>query len=194
MNSFGRIEASKILEFELEWLNYLNLSKEAGSMSSLDPWNSLITSISQTFFQWYYTIIPDHIGNLFYLKVLDLNSPIFKANDMAWILAGIQFMADLSPTHLNLITHSNIKHLDLSWNSVDGRFPSVLTNMSSLRVLYLSKNIHSSSFPLMPNLVRLELFGNEFELIEHVGIWRQCHLKELSVACHYFEYALNLQL
>ncbi|KAI3515414.1 hypothetical protein L1887_14310 [Cichorium endivia] len=34
----------------------------------------------------------------------------------------------------------------------------------------------------MPNLLELYLSENAFHRIEHVGIWRQCHLKHLSVA------------
>ncbi|KAI3515550.1 hypothetical protein L1887_14449 [Cichorium endivia] len=32
----------------------------------------------------------------------------------------------------------------------------------------------------MPNLLELDLSFNKFRQIEHLGIWRQCHLKQLS--------------
>ncbi|CAI9270100.1 unnamed protein product [Lactuca saligna] len=92
----------------------------------------------------------------------------------------------LSPPQLNFSTLSNIQRLDLSVNSFGGIFPSYLTNMSSLRVLDLSENRLNSSVPIMPNLVELDLSTNEFKQLEHVGIWRQCHLKKLSVSDNYF--------
>ncbi|PWA85694.1 leucine-rich repeat protein [Artemisia annua] len=92
----------------------------------------------------------------------------------------------LSPNHLNSTTISIIQHLDLSWNLIEGRFPFVLINMSSLLSLYLASNMLNSSVPIMPNLLRLDLSENNFEHIEDVGIWRQCHLKELTVSRNYF--------
>ncbi|PWA68880.1 leucine-rich repeat protein [Artemisia annua] len=88
----------------------------------------------------------------------------------------------LSPNHLNFTAISIIQHLDLSHNLIGRRFPSVLTNMSSLLSLDLAGNMLNSSVPIMPNLLRLDLTWNEFEHIEDVGIWRQCHLKELTVS------------
>ncbi|PWA95768.1 leucine-rich repeat protein [Artemisia annua] len=81
---------------------------------------------------------------------------------------------DLSPIHLNFSTRSNIQHLDLSKNQIEGRFPSVLSNMTSLLSLDLSSNDLNSSILFMPNLPKLDLSYNKFK---HVGIWRQCHLK-----------------
>ncbi|PWA47566.1 leucine-rich repeat protein [Artemisia annua] len=49
----------------------------------------------------------------------------------------------------------------------------------------LSSNRLNSSVPIMPNLLRLDLSSNNFEHIEDVGIWRQCHLKELTMSGNY---------
>ncbi|KAI3510144.1 hypothetical protein L1887_25675 [Cichorium endivia] len=38
----------------------------------------------------------------------------------------------------------------------------------------------------MPNLLELDLSFNQFKQIEHVGIWRQCHLKRLSASFNLF--------
>ncbi|GJV05646.1 leucine-rich repeat protein [Tanacetum coccineum] len=92
----------------------------------------------------------------------------------------------LSPNHLNATTISIIQHLDLSQNLIKGRFPSVLINMSSLLSLNLANNMLNSSVPIMPNLLRLDLSYNKFEHTEDVGIWRQCHLKELTVSYNDF--------
>ncbi|PWA72931.1 leucine-rich repeat protein [Artemisia annua] len=96
----------------------------------------------------------------------------------------------LSPNHLNFTSISIIQHLDLSQNLIGGRFPSALTNMSSLLSLDLSSNMLNSSVPIMPNLLSLDLSRNNFEHIEDVGIWRQCHLKELSVLLNHFRIKL----
>ncbi|KAL7581928.1 hypothetical protein Lser_V15G37573 [Lactuca serriola] len=92
----------------------------------------------------------------------------------------------LSSPHLNYSTLSNIQHLDLSNNPLGGIFPSFLTNMSSLEVLDLSYTMLNSSLPIMPKLLELHLSGNKFKQIEDVGIWRQCHLKQLSVTNNVF--------
>ncbi|KAI3515521.1 hypothetical protein L1887_14420 [Cichorium endivia] len=38
----------------------------------------------------------------------------------------------------------------------------------------------------MPKLVELDLSSNKFTQIEHVGIWRQCHLRQLSASYNFF--------
>ncbi|KAJ0669689.1 putative leucine-rich repeat domain superfamily [Helianthus annuus] len=58
---------------------------------------------------------------------------------------------NLSPSNQNDSTHSNIERLDLSFNQIEGRFPHVLTNMSSLLSLELSVNMLNSSIPVMPS-------------------------------------------
>nr|KAJ0192340.1 hypothetical protein LSAT_V11C800410530 [Lactuca sativa] len=88
---------------------------------------------------------------------------------------------------LNFSTLSNIQHLDLGNNPLGGIFPSFLTNMSSLRVLELSNTMLNSSLPILPKLLVLHLSSNKFKQIEHVGIWRQCHLKQLSVTDNEFD-------
>ncbi|KAL7587920.1 hypothetical protein Lser_V15G37589 [Lactuca serriola] len=93
----------------------------------------------------------------------------------------------LSSPHLNYSTLSNIQHLDLSDNPLGSIFPSVLTNMSSLEVLDLSDTMLNSSLPILPKLLVLHLSSNKFKQIEHVGIWRQCHLKRLSVTDNEFD-------
>ncbi|XP_052622645.1 receptor-like protein EIX1 [Lactuca sativa] len=93
----------------------------------------------------------------------------------------------LSSAHFNISMLSNIQHLDLSRNSIEGIFPSVFSNMSSLRVLDLSGNMLHSSVPIMANLLELDLSVNQFKNIEDVGIWRQCHLKQLFALRNPFE-------
>ncbi|XP_023762042.1 receptor-like protein EIX1 [Lactuca sativa] len=92
----------------------------------------------------------------------------------------------LSSPHLNFSTLSNIQRLDLSDNPLGGIFPSFLTNMSSLEVLDLSYTMLNSSLPIMPKLLELHLSGNKLKQIEDVGIWRECHLKQLVVVDNEF--------
>nr|XP_043619143.1 receptor-like protein 49 [Erigeron canadensis] len=94
--------------------------------------------------------------------------------------------SDLAGPHLNSSRMlPNIRRLDLSWNWIEGRFPSVLTNMSSLLALDLSGNLLDSSIPIIPSLQKLVLSHNDIQHIEHIGIWGQCHLKHLSVSENY---------
>ncbi|XP_042753707.1 receptor-like protein EIX1 [Lactuca sativa] len=93
----------------------------------------------------------------------------------------------LSFSRLNFTTLSNIQHLVLRGNSIEGPFPSFFTNMTSLRVLDLSENMLNSSVPIMPNLLELYLSSNQFKQIGDVGIWRQCHLKQLHASNNHFE-------
>ncbi|KAI7750468.1 hypothetical protein M8C21_028939, partial [Ambrosia artemisiifolia] len=94
--------------------------------------------------------------------------------------------AHFSPTYFNFSAHSHIQYLDLSLNSIEGRIPSALMNITSLKVLDLLLNSVNSSIPVMPNLLKLDVTNNNFEHIELVGIWRQCHLKELRLSANYF--------
>ncbi|KAK9067509.1 hypothetical protein SSX86_011620 [Deinandra increscens subsp. villosa] len=84
-----------------------------------------------------------------------------------------------------VIRLSNIRHLDLSHNTLSGRCIPFLANMTSLRVLDLSGIQLNSLVPVMPNLLELDLSANKFEHWEDVGIWRRCHLKQLKVSSNW---------
>ncbi|GJT57886.1 putative non-specific serine/threonine protein kinase [Tanacetum coccineum] len=136
--------------------------------------------------------LPRFLQNMTSLAFLDLSgynlSLVWNSGNMLNMIPSVSELhlshcelqkINLSPTHLNFSRHSNIQHLGLSYNKIEGRFPSFLTNMSSLLSLDLSYNNLNSSIPVMPNLLKLDLSRNNFRGIEHLGIWRQCHLKEL---------------
>ncbi|KAJ0537994.1 putative non-specific serine/threonine protein kinase [Helianthus annuus] len=127
--------------------------------------------------------LPHFFQNLTSLTFLDLS---YNNLSLAWNSVNLLHNAPFSPTYLNFSAHSNIQYLDLSWNSIGGRFPSELMNITSLKVLDLSSSSLNSSIPVMPNLLKLDVSGNKFEHIELVGIWRQCHLKELSLSFNHF--------
>ncbi|KAK9063944.1 hypothetical protein SSX86_017816 [Deinandra increscens subsp. villosa] len=143
--------------------------------------------------------LPRFLQNMTSLTFLDLSSYNLS---LAWnsvnVLNMIPSISELhlcacglhnshfSPTYLNLSLHSNIKYLDLEENSIGGRFPSELMNITSLTVLDLKFNNINSSIPVMPNLLKLDVSFNNLENIELVGIWRQCQLKELRLSSNYF--------
>ncbi|GJU40454.1 leucine-rich repeat protein, partial [Tanacetum coccineum] len=141
---------------------------------------------------------PAFFQNMTSLEFLDLSNFNFQPFLLSMIcsfpklrLSSCELRSmHLSSNHFNSTTISIIQHLDLSQNLIDGRFPSVLINMSSLLSLDLSNNMLSSSVPIMLNLRMLDLSGNNFKQIEDVGIWRQCHLKELRVSSNQFEIKL----
>ncbi|KAL7586743.1 hypothetical protein Lser_V15G40633 [Lactuca serriola] len=137
--------------------------------------------------------IPEFIGSFKQLSYLDLSgSNLSLSFNFVNLINMIPSLSELhlsscgldktflSSPHLNISKLSNIRHLDLSSNSIEGIIPSFFTNLSSLKVLYLSENKLSSSVPTMSNLLELDLSNNEFKQIEHLGIWRHCHLKHLS--------------
>ncbi|GJY76399.1 leucine-rich repeat protein [Tanacetum coccineum] len=136
--------------------------------------------------------LPRFLQNMNSLAFLDLSgynlSQAWNSENMLNMIPSVSELhlsdcelqkINFSPTYLNFSTRSNIQHLDLSWNQIEGRFPSVLTNLSSLLSLDLSYNFLNSSIPVMPKLLKLDLSGNKFGRIEDVGIWRHCHLMEL---------------
>ncbi|KAM0007681.1 putative leucine-rich repeat domain superfamily [Helianthus debilis subsp. tardiflorus] len=143
--------------------------------------------------------LPHFFQNLTSLTFLDLS---FYNLNLAWnsvnLLNMIPSLSELhlswcglhnapfSPTYLNSSAHSNLQYLDLSHNSIGGRFPSELVNITSLKVLDLLGNNLNSSIPVMPNLLKLDVSFNKFEHIELVGIWRQCHMKEMILSGNYF--------
>nr|KAJ0191938.1 hypothetical protein LSAT_V11C800410140 [Lactuca sativa] len=143
--------------------------------------------------------LPFLLQNMTFLEFLDLSwFDLSLGSNFAKLLSMIPSLSELhlsgcgldktrlSSPHLNYSTLSNIQHLDLSNNPLGGIFPSVLTNMSSLEVLDLSDTMLNSSLPILPKLLELHLSGNKFKQIEDVGIWRQGHLKQLSVTDNEF--------
>ncbi|XP_023756046.2 receptor-like protein EIX2 [Lactuca sativa] len=143
--------------------------------------------------------LPFLLQNMTFLEFLDLSwFDLSLGSNFAKLLSMIPSLSELhlsdcglhnthlSSPHLNYSTLSNIQHLDLSNNPLGGIFPSVLTNMSSLEVLDLSDTMLNSSLPIMPKLLELHLSSNKFKQIEDVGVWRQCHLKQLSVTDNEF--------
>ncbi|KAL4574958.1 hypothetical protein LXL04_021798 [Taraxacum kok-saghyz] len=135
--------------------------------------------------------LPGFFQNLSSLTFLDLSSfnlslawnfeHLLTMNPSLWELhfsdCGLD-KTQLSSPRLNFNTISNIQYLVLSNNSIEGKFPSFFTNMSSLR---------NSSVPIMPNLLYLDLSNNHFKQIGDIGIERQCHLKRLHASYNHFE-------
>ncbi|XP_076905076.1 receptor-like protein EIX2 [Bidens hawaiensis] len=165
---------------------HLNSSRKLASIKHLD--------LSGNDFQ---AQLPGIFMNMTSLEFLDLSYNDLGTLSMAWrfqnLLNRIPYVSvlslqacsiqkiNLSPTNLSFSTSSNIQHLDLSINIIEGIFPLVLTNMSNLLSLDLSGNKLDSSIPTMPSLLKLNINENSFRRIEDVGIWRHCHLKELIV-------------
>ncbi|XP_052622381.1 receptor-like protein EIX1 [Lactuca sativa] len=178
------LSLSNCLLSNVELGAFLNLSRILPNIKHLDLGFNSFEGPLPTFFQ-----------NMTSLTFLDLS--VFNLS-LAWnfpdLLSMIPSLSELhlfdcgldrthlSSPRLNFSTLSNIQHLDLSFNPLGGIFLSFLTNMSSLRVLDLSDTMLNSSLPIMPKLLELHLSYNMFKQIEHVGIWRQCHLQQLRNA------------
>ncbi|KAL7586724.1 hypothetical protein Lser_V15G36720 [Lactuca serriola] len=189
----------RIPEFigSLKQLNYLNLSNTGfmgiiphhiGNLSNLKSLDLNSLSDSQNL------MVDDMawISGLSSLDHLDLNGvDLNQAPNRHMVLYMIPSLIDLSLSccgisNVDLVPYVNLSkilpnviNLDLSYNSIEGKFPSVLANMSSLSTLDLSGNSLSSSIPVIHGLLNLYLSYNNFE---HIGIWKQCHLKILIVS------------
>ncbi|XP_076886207.1 uncharacterized protein LOC143535997 [Bidens hawaiensis] len=166
----------------------LNFSRKLSSIKHL---------VSQNYF---IDQLPSLLLNMTSLAFLDLSyNDLSKTLSFENLLIMIPFVSELhllgcniqninlSPNNLNVSAHSNIRHMDLSLNEIEGRFPIFLTNMSSLLFLDLSDNLLNSSIPVMPNILKLDISGNNLMQIDDVGIWRHCHLKELIVSRNILE-------
>ncbi|GJQ99704.1 leucine-rich repeat protein [Tanacetum coccineum] len=155
-------------------------------------------------------VIPPHIRNISYLKVLDLGPSISSYNtlmldDMSWIF-GLSLLMYLDLSNVDLSKARNhemvfylmpsLEMLSLSGCSLTNADLGTLSNSSTtlanikhLDLGYnsfkdLATNMLNSSVPIMPNLLRLDLSECNFTHIEDFGIRRQCHLKELSVSAN----------
>ncbi|XP_052622731.1 receptor-like protein 48 [Lactuca sativa] len=201
----GRAQNMDMLFYMIPSLKELSLSDCGLSNADLGP--SLNSSkilrnikhldLSNNYFQG---PLPGFFQNMSSLTFLDLSSFNLSLTwNFANFLSTIPSLSELhlsdcgldkthlSSPHLNFSRLFNIHHLDLSRNSIEGAFPSVFTNMSSLRVLDLSGNMLNSWVPVMPNLIHLDLSGNDFKQIGDFGIWRQCHLKHLGASYNHFK-------
>ncbi|GJV94760.1 leucine-rich repeat protein [Tanacetum coccineum] len=139
--------------------------------------------------------LPVFLQNVTSLAFLDLSgsnlSLIWNSANMLSVFPSLSELrlstCGLKNINLNFSEHSNIQHLCLSNNDFRGRFPYFLANMSSLLSLDLSNNDFNSSIPVMRRFLKLDLSSNGIRKIKYVGIWRQCHLKELILSNNYFD-------
>ncbi|KAD2804581.1 hypothetical protein E3N88_37958 [Mikania micrantha] len=169
--------------------HHVNSSRELASIKHLDlSENSFKGQLPNIFQNMTSLIFLDLSGNEIttmwsFKKLLGMIPSILELRLSSCEIQNI----NLSPSNLNSSIHSNIQHVDLSWNEIEGIFPYVLANMSSLLSLDLSGNLLNSSIPVMPNLLKLDISWNKFWEIEDVGIWRQCHIKELIASNNIIE-------
>ncbi|KAL3635790.1 hypothetical protein CASFOL_020337 [Castilleja foliolosa] len=101
----------------------------------------------------------------------------------------------LSHTYcFNSTLFTNVQHLDLSYNYIEGEFPCFLHNMTSLNYLDLSVNQYNPSarqpFPILMNLSYLDLSYNS---LNHSATWifdvllnKYCRFKSLYLKGNLF--------
>ncbi|KAI7750469.1 hypothetical protein M8C21_028940 [Ambrosia artemisiifolia] len=167
---------------------HLNSSKILPNIEHLDLSSNLFQGQLPHFFQ-NKTVLTflDLSGYDLSLAQISVNQLIMIPSLSELHLSGCGLHSALfSPTYFNSSAHSHIQYLDLSANSIKGRIPYGLMNITSLKVLDLSSNSLNLSIPVIPNLLKLDVSYNKFEHVELVGIWRQCHLKKLRLSENYF--------
>ncbi|KAL8257933.1 hypothetical protein R6Q59_029974 [Mikania micrantha] len=174
--------------------HHLNSSRELANIKHLDlSENSLSGQLPGFFLNMTSLVFLDYSSN-----DLSITQSLEKLLNVIPFISELRLSSchiqnvSLSSTNLNFSTYSSIQHLDLSWNEIEGDFPSILTNMSSLLSLDLSWNKLNSYIPVMPNLLKLDISLNKLRKIEDVGIWRQCHLKELIASYNILEGEMNI--
>nr|KAJ0193414.1 hypothetical protein LSAT_V11C800444470 [Lactuca sativa] len=199
-NLTGTVESLKLGRYYWGGPCHLFLNEVNSSLAELKH----LKYLDLSGFYFHGSRIPEFIGSFKQLSYLDLSgsnlSLSFNFVNLINMLPSLSELhlsgceldnTFLSSSHLNISTLSHIRYLDLSSNSIEGIIPSFFTNMSSLRVLDLSGNMLHSWVPIMPNLLKLDLSYNPFKNIEHLGIWRRCHLKHLIASNNPFEIEMS---
>lgn len=207
-------QGSSIPEFigSMQHLRYLNLSNahfggivppELGNLSSLqvlDLHDNIQRMLTVHDLMWV-TLLPS-------LQRIDLSGADLSGtlNNLIEVLNMLPSLLEINlsycglgnthtspPAYVNY-TLSSIQYLNLSSNSFGGKFPSFFRNMTSLRVLDLSRNYFNSTVPQYlgtsyKSLVQLNLAGNRFDSIEggfSTILWNQCQLKSFDLSSNSF--------
>ncbi|KAL7586708.1 hypothetical protein Lser_V15G41211 [Lactuca serriola] len=175
LNLFG-VGFGSIIPHHIENLSNLKLLDQSSNyqlMADDMAWISGLSSLEHLDFGSVDLGRAQNRGMLFYmipsLKELCLSDCGLSNGDLGPFLNSSRLLPNIK--HLDLgfnsfqvcpgTTLSNIQHLVLSGNSTEGIFPSVFTNMTSLRFLDLSGNMLNSLVPDMPNLLDLYISFNQ---------------------------------
>ncbi|PWA49025.1 leucine-rich repeat protein [Artemisia annua] len=211
-HNFGNLSNLKVLDLsssaypqlmslDMAWvsnlssLEYLNLNEVDLSMAkNIDTLFYKIPSLlmlSLSGCRLYNTNIGRHLNSstkLANIKHLDLSENYFDV-PLRFLIQNMTSLAflDLSGSDLSQVWNwANL--LNMSPSLLELRLSSCRLQKIDLSPTRLNfRNDLTSSIPVMPNLLKLDLSNSRLRHIEHVGIWRQCHLKELIVSYNHFE-------
>ncbi|KAL9229351.1 hypothetical protein vseg_004828 [Gypsophila vaccaria] len=206
---------SQIPEFigSMRHLRYLNLSR-TGFIGPVPPQLGNLTRLKYldlhapfqcVFFSGLNAGSLGWASGLTKLRWLDLGScSLSEAYDTLQVLANLPSLSFISLSacqlpygHLSeaLITNTSgsyfrtLQYLDLSYNNLEGPFPSIIKNMVSLQSLTLSFNLLNGSIPLwLSNIRQLEVLRLRLNGFTHVegGVWgilgNPCNFKHLDLS------------
>ncbi|GKV06067.1 hypothetical protein SLEP1_g17998 [Rubroshorea leprosula] len=139
-------------------------------------------------------IIPDSIGNLKGLSIMDLSFCNFKGS----IPNSIGSLTNL----ISFIHWENLSYLvnlELGNNSLEGTIPSPLFSLPSLQIIYLANNQFSGQigdFPVVSSsqLVELDLSSNRLEGPIPSSFFELQSLQLLILSCNNFSGTLELSI
>nr|GEW41150.1 hypothetical protein [Tanacetum cinerariifolium] len=139
------------------------------------------------------------LAKLRHLKYLDLSGNYFGGRQIPEFIGSFKKLSYLNLSHAGftgIIPHhignlSNLKVLDLSrLEPVTVDDMSWVSGLSSLEHLNLT-GVNLRRVQNIDSFLKLVLSSNGIRKIEYVGIWRQCHLKELILSNTYFDEELE---
>jgi len=169
----SNIEKQALLDFYIatngeNWVNTWDINEPVSNWYGITVENDQVTGIS-LLFNNIEGILPDSIGNLENLRVLELS---------------FNRLSGELPLEIGQLT--NLEFLIINGNNLNGSIPASIGNLNALKELHLSSNgftgVVPRTFGNLSNLEILNLFDNELSGTLPVGLFSSTKFKKLVIA------------